>query len=355
MDDHWEARHEGDWHAWAPGYVVRARVVKELLEEAERLQRHVGQDDLGQRAGYADWLCREGLHQEGLAQLDKILAADADQPQALAILARGELDVGLPALDVPAEEQRAAVDALVALASRYRPAGRELAVARLRELGPDYPLAEELAGLLVHQSPQRRRFAAHALRRLYPGTAVRTLLVRAILDPERVVRTEAARALGDVGDEAVLVPVLRALESESSTVRTHAAQALGPMGYPAAVPALMTRISAPQFGGSGGGVAARGYIAVTEQLAYIQDFDVEIAQGASIADPIVGVMESGVILDARVLGMQMYQIRTELLSLHQSLKQLTGVDPGNTARHWEEWWENHRGGWGETVAAGTGG
>lgn len=44
---------------------------------------------------------------------------------------------------------------------------------------------------------------------------------------------------------------------------------------------------------------ARGNLAVLNQVAYVQDFNVEIAQAASIADPIVNVVQDGVILDVR--------------------------------------------------------
>jgi type II secretory pathway component GspD/PulD (secretin) len=44
---------------------------------------------------------------------------------------------------------------------------------------------------------------------------------------------------------------------------------------------------------------ARSNLAVMNQVAYVQDFDVEIAQAASIADPIINVVEDGVILDVR--------------------------------------------------------
>jgi len=44
---------------------------------------------------------------------------------------------------------------------------------------------------------------------------------------------------------------------------------------------------------------ARANISVLNQVAYVQDFDVEIAQGSSIADPIVAVIQDGVILDVR--------------------------------------------------------
>ena len=44
---------------------------------------------------------------------------------------------------------------------------------------------------------------------------------------------------------------------------------------------------------------ARSNLTVMNQVAYVQDYDVEIAQGASIADPIISVVEDGVILDVR--------------------------------------------------------
>lgn len=44
---------------------------------------------------------------------------------------------------------------------------------------------------------------------------------------------------------------------------------------------------------------ARGNLSVLNHVAYVQDFNVEIAQGASIADPIVAVVQDGVTLDVR--------------------------------------------------------
>jgi type II secretory pathway component GspD/PulD (secretin)/tetratricopeptide (TPR) repeat protein len=44
---------------------------------------------------------------------------------------------------------------------------------------------------------------------------------------------------------------------------------------------------------------SRANLSVLNQVAYIKDFDVEIAQAASIADPIIEVIQDGVILDVR--------------------------------------------------------
>lgn len=44
---------------------------------------------------------------------------------------------------------------------------------------------------------------------------------------------------------------------------------------------------------------SRAHLAVLNQIAYVQDFDVQIAQASSIADPVVRVTHEGVILDVR--------------------------------------------------------
>ncbi len=44
---------------------------------------------------------------------------------------------------------------------------------------------------------------------------------------------------------------------------------------------------------------ARGNLSVVNHVAYVQDFNVEIAQAASIADPIVNIVQDGVVLDVR--------------------------------------------------------
>jgi len=45
--------------------------------------------------------------------------------------------------------------------------------------------------------------------------------------------------------------------------------------------------------------SARANLSVLNQVAYVQDFNVQIAQGASIADPMIQVVQDGVVLDVR--------------------------------------------------------
>ncbi|MCZ6597924.1 MAG: hypothetical protein O7B99_09820 [Planctomycetota bacterium] len=43
----------------------------------------------------------------------------------------------------------------------------------------------------------------------------------------------------------------------------------------------------------------RAYVTVINQRAYIQDFDVEVAQFEAVADPVINVLEEGIVLDVR--------------------------------------------------------
>lgn len=43
----------------------------------------------------------------------------------------------------------------------------------------------------------------------------------------------------------------------------------------------------------------RAHISVVQQLSFVRDFDVEVAQSAYIADPVIGTIQSGLVLDVR--------------------------------------------------------
>ncbi|MGH7161903.1 MAG: type II secretion system protein GspD, partial [Planctomycetota bacterium] len=43
----------------------------------------------------------------------------------------------------------------------------------------------------------------------------------------------------------------------------------------------------------------RAYVNVIRQISYVQDFDVEVAQTSFIADPVIGVIQDGLVLDVR--------------------------------------------------------
>jgi len=73
---------------------------------------------------------------------------------------------------------------------------------------------------------------------------------------------------------------------------------------------------------------ARGNLAVVNEVAYVQDFNVEIAQGASIADPIVSVVRDGIVLDVRPVVSAdrrfiTLELRPTIAQLHRTIREVS--------------------------------
>jgi hypothetical protein len=166
------------------------------------------------------------------------------------------------------------------------------------------------------------------------------LVRRAVLDRDSDVRAEAARGLRDAGDEGVAQPVVRALSSSHSILRKHAAEALGIMSYPATVEPLVAALAA-----GGTHRPAASHIFSGTQTAYVQDFDVEVAQGEAIARPRVNVVLEGAVLDARVLSTHDSTLSTERRAMRAALGRITGVEVGSRRDAWSRWWEEEGESW----------
>jgi hypothetical protein len=328
----WELEERDGWRALPAGSVNEARLEREVLAQSRDLARSVTRGDRAQRVALADWMLRAGLAQEALAELDAVLTADPDEKSALALLAHPPqpLRIAQMATDDPEELMRRACAA--------PPAVRELALRRLAELQAPEDLRASLAAALQSHSPRMRSFAALGLRRLHPGTEIRQLAVRSVLDGSQEVRHEACLALKTVEDAAVILPAVRALGSTNASVRANAAEALGSMGYSAAVPALIGHLSTLQ---SGSIVRPpRSNIFVGRQFAYVQDYDVEVAQFSAIADPIVNTLVEGSVLDVRVIGVNVVTTAVESSRVRRSLALLTGEE--RSSRGWLAWWNEQQ-------------
>jgi len=347
----WEVEDGRGWRRIPAAGVLRAERERDLLAQRKRLLSEAERDEPFHRVAIADWCLREGLVPEALEELDRVLALDPDQPQALSLC--GSAELALPPIpsgpDGPDDE---ALGAWLARAARGGPAYRELAAQRLGEAGVGAAGfgVQRLEAELVDPDAARRSFAALALRRLAPGAAVRELVSRSILDRSESVRTSASLALKAAGDEGLILPAVKALSSSSAAVRRNAIQSLGTMGYPAAAEPLMSHLGAlarpsATSAASGGSRAPHSHIFVGRQFAYISDYDVEVAQNSAIADPIINVMQEGVVLDAAVLGVTEYVVQTERAETRRSLASLTGASPGHTTAAWERWWNENGQDW----------
>lgn len=189
---------------------------------------------------------------------------------------------------------------------------------------------------LLHSRPQVRYHCAFKLGELGSQEALSPLVKAALHDRDEGVRDAAFAASMKIGHPALFVPYAKALFASSEPVRLRAAAALGRLGDVRAVEYLVKRYAIS------GGSSARNSISSMTSQAYVKDFDVEIAQAAQIADPIVGVLNSGAVLDAKVIGIYgtMTVIETRVIS--QSLEDLTGRSFGPNPEAWKSWWGDEK-------------
>ncbi|MHC4893275.1 MAG: hypothetical protein ACYTFV_07890, partial [Planctomycetota bacterium] len=85
--------------------------------------------------------------------------------------------------------------------------------------------------------------------------------------------------------------------------------------------------------------APRAHVFFGSQSAYVQDFDVEVAAYDSIADPVIGVLPAGAVLDVRAIGVSSSPRRFERAAM-ESLRRLSGEDAGPKRKNWERWWSD---------------
>ncbi|MFN0008356.1 MAG: HEAT repeat domain-containing protein [Planctomycetota bacterium] len=274
-----------------------------------------------------------GRLEDFVKELDLVLGQVPDHADARALIANAPL-----ALTLPSTAERTLPARLVLFGARAKPAYRELAASRLTG-APREEAVPELERGLRSPSASVRAFSAFALRRIDPKLRADALVRRSVVDPSPVVRTEAARALRDAKDESLARRVEAAFALEDSELRSNAASSLGEMGYRSSVPALAAGLTALQSSGHPGGY--RAHILIGNQVAYVQDYNLEIAQGASIADPIVNVVEDATQLDVRVGGTSGYRIEVEGPTICRALARLTGEKLQEKPAPWLAWWKEN--------------
>ena len=341
VEGRWEYRNQSGWKALERGAVTDVALESVLLQEWNARRAASGTRDAAQRTLLADWAAGAGLASEALGEVEAVLAVDPDHAGAREVLARHWF-FSVPAIRVEPAELPAAEEGLLRFGAGQTRAGRELAALELAQ-HPDHAalharLVRELASAIV----VRRSVAAFALRRLFPGEEVRTLLVRAVFDASGDVRKDCALALKAADEPALCAPLLKALDSRSLIVRTNAAEALGNMGYAAAVEPLVATLAALQPGGVGGAERLpHSYIFVGRQTAYVQDFDVEVAQFQAVADPVINVVLEGSVMETAVVGELDVSVQELSHVVQGSLERLTGEKPGHSAKAWLAWWEKN--------------
>lgn len=348
--DVWQVRIDREWRAFPVHMIVSAVAVRDLEREARKLERDLDMQDPDQRVELAAWYADNGMLEDALELLDKNLRKDPVHPATHALLVPERFpvrfDQALPSAPQPAPDADPFAvwtahtqDVLDALA-KYPPAAGEL---MWQQLDPAFTAPENHAAFLhalttelTSRSARRRAQASAALRRLaathLAGTtslhqnAVRTLVARCALDGSEDVRTHSALALGALDEPAVAAPLVRALASPSGSVRLNVIESLGVLALPSTAPALIATLAATNAA-SGLTRPPASHIFIGKQTAYLQDYDVELANSASIADPQIGVIQEGAVLDVRIVAAHTRMVQVQHKSaLRKALVKITGVD-----------------------------
>jgi HEAT repeat protein len=236
------------------------------------------------------------------------------------------------------EEEKRAAKLLESLGDRT-PAVRAFATEALASVDPALRRRLFLVGAR-HRNEAVRAASAGGLGLKGDEGVVRTLLQLAVKDSSEEVRSAAARSLKAVSIPEIGSPLVRCLEAGNESVRMNAADALGVFyagagagdGSRVAVETLVRRVHWVA------GPSNRANIQVMNQISYIGDYDVEIAQLAQIGDPIVMQLREGVILDVKVFGAEGTDTEIERRSYVRALGNITGKGFGSDVKAWTSWW-----------------
>jgi hypothetical protein len=286
---------------------------------------------------------RYGLDAEVFEHLDLALAArDAGERNEAAGLARrladflGQLEPAVLPARHRGQKTDVRVQQLLQALRTDGGAGRAAAIEELlvREPGADQELRRQAR---TNSSPARRMLALAALERRPLAGNDRFLLRTTILDGNESVRSTAAAMLRPSIDSEAIAYLGAGLLHPNSKMRIRTAEALADLGHADAVKLLvMAGPQAHTAAAGGGSDALRSHIAIVQQQAYIRDFDVEVASSSFIADPKIGLLQSGVVLDVGTIDI--VTVRTTVVRAYRtSLQKLTNSDPGDNPAHWASW------------------
>jgi hypothetical protein len=215
--------------------------------------------------------------------------------------------------------------------------GKRAAIVELLAHEPDAdPFLREAA--VREALPEQRLLAIQALAKRPQVDHSTFVTGRTILDDDAEVRRGAARQIAALGQGAEAVRrLVPGLMHDVPAIRIRTADALAGLNEPSAVPVLVA--AGPLAGvpaAAAGNAGVRGHMFSLTTRAYIRDFDVEIAQAAAVANPVIGTVSNGVVLDVNVAAVITERVNIED-AYRRALRRLTGADPGRDPAGWSRW------------------
>ncbi len=196
-----------------------------------------------------------------------------------------------------------------------------------------YALLQEA---LRHKSPVLRSYAAKRLSNVSVPKGFKTLLTTALRDTDPSVRVTAAKALKHPAYSRAVHVFGRGLFTASTAIQRRSLAALTSIGDELAVGYIVQRWEKRS------GDFTRVYFMQMNQLGYIQDFDVEVASTSFIADPVVGVLQEGVLQDVRILATSQEGTTVRAATYRRALSSIAGIDKGAKVSAWRKYWDTKK-------------
>ncbi|MFK5957019.1 MAG: hypothetical protein QM477_11310 [Planctomycetota bacterium] len=185
---------------------------------------------------------------------------------------------------------------------------------------------------LKSKDPELRRAAARLAERQVEFSLMHRLVDSSLEDKDMGVRRAASDAIYSMQPQESLGRWTVALwRNGKDAERVLAADNLARYG---SKEQDVVRALILAMGGESNAVAPRSNIFIGRQITAVTDFDVEVANSAVIADPRISVLVDGTMLEVRVVSVVVSQ------AIRRNLRQITGVNPGNTRADWMRWYEN---------------
>ena len=304
---------------------------RQLLARYRTLEK--SGDALHCMLGRSLWCLDHGLWEEALTELDAAMLAAPESKAWESVLERAAARVCLD--DLVPETLTTRKDVLTALqyAGGRRPARAAVAARWLRE-GPDAETGRQLEALCKSARIELRRAAMTAIVQRNDPESLSTLILRSLEEKDKGLREIARQAVLRQDHPDLVVPFVHALRSPKASVRINALPVLESLQDPRAIAPLISLLAPRQSSSSS---APRAHIFVGNQITYVRDFEVEIAQGAVIAKPVIGVIQEGSLLDVRVASAG-FGGSAGRGSVIGSLERLSGRRFGDDYPSWREWW-----------------
>lgn len=304
-----------------------------LHERWARMKKAVDEDDLDGRFAIATWAHGAGLTSAVAAESDGVLERDPVHAGVWRIITEQAPHYLITERNSSPPDSgrwvRKQIDLLYRTARKTDFIGAAMVRAQLDAV--PLPLQMSQAMTLSKRGTDPQRWVAtQVLKRSREARRVKTLYRIALGDAVWQVRRVAVDSLAAGDDGTTFRPFVRTLLGHGDArVRLHAADALGHLGDARGVAPLVKALRA-----AGDPRAPHNNTSTISQVAYVKDYDVEVAQTAFIADPVVDIVIDGLVLDVAVLS-----VSAQRSGIARALRRLTGENLGPSPKRWLSWWK----------------